>query len=355
VFAALACVVAVGAALKADREPPIRARWIALSLAAALIALCVHYTAILVIGPLCAWAAIRPSTPRRWRLAYPLACAACELALLPLVVAQLHAHPGRPGVAVSGAISSSSVKRMLEVPFTGRVQTLQALGIAVMLAAVAVVLVVSVRRATAARRFVVALAIVEPFCLFILSALGGRHFWGHLMLARYAAVAVPFLIVALALAFEAVPLKAALALGGCAAAVAVAGTLDSHRTSGFYLDARGAVAYLQRHARAGDAVLATSDPVAQVPLTYYGIDRLHPRWLGGVNAAALERATRGRTWVIAAEPTGHTPTSAAALADESVLLRPAGERPLAARVFPGNPGLLVTLIAPAARRNMAPR
>ncbi len=58
--------------------------------------------------------------------------------------------------------------------------------------------------------------------------------------------------------------------------MSVTGSLESHRASGFYLDARGAVTYVQRHARPGDAVFATTEVAAKVPLIHYGIGALHP-------------------------------------------------------------------------------
>lgn len=360
VFAGLACTLALGAALKAD-TPSNGRWWLAAALVASVLALCLHYTATLVIAPLCAWVATRSSLPRGWRAAFVIVCAAAEVALLPLLISQHHAHPGRPGVAVSGALNSGTLASMLDVPFAGRVQALEPLGIAVTLSAVTVVLLGALRarqatgrRAVTPRELVVALAVGEPLCLVVLSLFGGRHFWGHLMLIRYAAVALPFLIVTFALAFESLPAPSALALAGCMLAVAITGTLDSHRPSGFYLDARGAVAYVQRHALPGDAVVATSDVIAAVPLSHYGLGRLHPLWADARDAPALAYVRSGRTWVIAEEPQTRAPSAAAALAYERALLRGVGERPLATRTFAGIPGLLVVLIAPFQRRNIPP-
>jgi hypothetical protein len=341
VFAALAVTVAVAAAVRAGRDTPAAPGWLAVSLAASLLALSLHYTAVLAIAPLCVFVVARSSTPRRWRIAFPLACALAEVALLPLLISQHNAFPTRPGTAVSGAVSWTSITNMLELPFAGRVLTLKALGVAV----TAIGLAAGgwwAWRGGGARRLVLAIAVGEPLCLLVLSLLGGGHFWGHLMLTRYAAVAAPLLIVSFALALEAVPLTLAGALAGCAAAVAIAGALQSHRRAGFYLDARGAVAYVQRHIEPGDRVLATSDTVAQVPLLYYGIERLHPRWIAG---GRFLSELGGRSWVITELPAGSVPSAAATLAYERRVLGLLGRRPLAARTFAGIPGLLVVLIA----------
>jgi len=350
---ALAVTVAVAAAIRADRDGG--RRWLIASLAASVLAIFTHYTAMLAIAPLCLFVATRTAVPRRWRLGFPTVCLLSALALVPLLITQHHAHPGRPGVAVSGAVSSRTIAGLLGVPFAGRVQALEALGIAVMAVAVAVMVAAVVRRrAPAGRRLVVALAVGEPLSLFLLSVIGGRSFFGHVMLTRYAAVAAPLLIATVALALETLPGAGAVVLGLCAGLVAVTGTLQSHRPSSFFLDARGAITYVQRHALPGDAVLATSDVDAQLPLTHYGIDRWHPQWFSGDDEGTMLRREKARTWLIAETHGVQAPSSAAALAYERLALRPFGDRPLATRSFPGIPGLVVVLIAPAQRRTIRP-
>jgi 4-amino-4-deoxy-L-arabinose transferase-like glycosyltransferase len=341
VFAALAATVAIGAAIAAERRPRARGRWLAVSLLACVLALCLHYTAALVVAPVCAWVAASARAPRGWRVGFPAGCLATGLALLPLALTQHRHFPGRPGTAHSGAVSLTSVANMIETPFTGRVDALRGLGVAVIvLAAVAAVR----RGASARRRAVPVLAVGVPLCLLAVSAVGGASFLGHLMLPRYAAAAAPLMIVMVALAAESLPLPGAVALGACAAVVSLAGLLESHRSSGFYFDARDAVGYIEAHHRAHDAVLAPSDDVEALPLSGYGLDRLHPSRLGsGPNPLAEGR----RVWVIGQLPQQNTPSSGELLRFERAALRSSAERPLSARVFPGVPPLAVVLFGPA--------
>lgn len=338
VFAALAVTVAVAAAIRAMRDQPAASLWLAASLVAAVIALCLHYTASLAIVALCVWVATRTSLSHRWRIGFPVVCAVTDLALLPLLISQHNVFPNRAGTAGSGAVTWTSVTNMLELPLAGRVLALKALGVASILIALAFL---SRARTSPARKLVLAVAIGEPLSLFVLSVLGGRHFWGHLMLTRYAAVAAPLVIVAVALAYEAMPRALAGALAGCAVAVALAGSIDSHKRTGFYFDARDAVRYVLRHAQPSDQVLATYDSRAQAPLLYYGLGSLHPRWVAPGTAIGT---TPGRSWVIGVLKIGSVPSAAAALAYERIVLHPFGARPLAARTYPGIPGLLVVLV-----------
>lgn len=344
VFAALAATVAVAAAIESDQRPRSRARWLTVSLLASVLALCLHYTAALVVAPLCVWLAARVTVPRGWRLAFPAVCTATLLALAPLLLAQHHRFPGRPGTAESGAVSVTSIANVFEAPFTGRVDALRAVGVAVMVVAFALALAVAWRRgAGGPRRGVIGLALGVPLCLLVSSAIGGGAFWGHLMLPRYAAVAVPFMIVSIALAAEALPLYGTVALAICAATVAFAGLIDSHRPSGFYLDARGAVRYIAAHHEPGEPVLAPADDIAGLPLAAYGLNRFDAPAVG--RRTSLQGGKR-RVWVIAELPQGKPPSAAQMLAFERSALKPLGEQPLRARVFPGIPPLAVVLVGP---------
>jgi len=137
---------------------------------------------------------------RTWRWAYAGCCLLLVLALVPLLIGQHGSLHGRPGVSVSGALSSDSLLNMVQVPFVGRVERLRLLGALVAASGFLTVLIVSLRRryprGPAGRlALVLTIAAGGPLTLVALSAAGGHAFWGHLMLARYAGACGPFVLV----------------------------------------------------------------------------------------------------------------------------------------------------------------
>jgi hypothetical protein len=176
------------------------------------------------------------------------------------------------------------------------------------------------------------------------------------MLTRYAAFAVPFVVIVIAAAVAELARAArgagavfAAALAAGTALVAAAGVAGSHRAQGFYLDARGVAAYVRANELTGDAVIASSDPAVAVPLVNYG---LRPQWSGATAATMLAREHRGRLWVIFELPANGS-SAASVLAFVQRIAVPFGYRELRARVFPGIVPLAVVLeapLAPAARR-----
>jgi 4-amino-4-deoxy-L-arabinose transferase-like glycosyltransferase len=356
VFVALASAIAVGAAMRALRDPRVRAGWLAVALVCSVLALCLHYTAAVVTVPLCVWVATRSSLPRAWRAAFPLSALVTGAALLPLVLSQHRSVGSRPGTAHSGAVTLTSLVGMLEVPFTGRVDALRVVGLGVTMFSCAIV-AFAVYRARAvralvgsrserltregARALMLVLAVGVPVVLLAFSAVVGAGFLGHLMLPRYAAVGAPFTIVTVALAIEVVPRSVAAAIVVCAAIVIALGLHDSHRPKGFYADARGVAHYLRPRLQPGESVVATTDTVVQIPLLWY---RALPS-AETTPATTVLRLNRGRTWLID-ESGGYMPSDAILLADERRELKPFGLRPLVARAFPGMPTLEAVLVAP---------
>ncbi len=120
-FVALAVTVAVAAAVQAERRHS--TRWFAVALITAIIALCVHYTAVLVLAPLCVWTATRPAFTLRAKVLSVGMCTAVGIALIPLLIRQHDAFPTRSGVGASGNVTVTNVLKMIiDLPFTGRVQ-----------------------------------------------------------------------------------------------------------------------------------------------------------------------------------------------------------------------------------------
>jgi hypothetical protein len=116
-FVALAVTVAVAAAVQAERRHS--TRWFAVALITAIIALCVHHTAVLVLAPLCVWTATRPAFTLRTM--FVGMCTAVGIALIPLLIRQHNTFPTRSGVGASGNVTNV-LKMIIDVPFTGRVQ-----------------------------------------------------------------------------------------------------------------------------------------------------------------------------------------------------------------------------------------
>ncbi|MGI8412081.1 MAG: glycosyltransferase family 39 protein [Solirubrobacteraceae bacterium] len=351
VFVMLAVTVAVACALAAERSDRRRTAWLITGAAAAVISLWVHYTAAFVVVVLCGWVATRRTLPIRARAAFVGTCSLAGAALVPVLVAQHRAIPVRTGVAASAGLAAVNVQRLLETPFDGRVDALGVLGMLLTVGAVVLVAVLVRRRAvTREWRLLLLLAAGEPLTLLLASAFGA-----HLALTRYAAVSAPFMIVVIATALAAIvrlarPRYLGTVLAAVAAtslaAVALTGLLASHQTRGFYLDARGVVAYLTGHTLGRDAVLAPSSPAIAVPLIYYGISRLHPAATSEAAVAELLAQHTRRIWTILALPAGDHPTSAQLLASLARPARALGYRAVSARVFPGVSTLAVVLETP---------
>jgi hypothetical protein len=342
VFEMLAVTVAFAAALEAERASRRPGRWLCAAAAASVVALCLHYTAALAIGALCVWIAGRRTLPGWWRGAFVCLCITTVAVLVPLALAQHDAFPHRSGVAATAGVSWTTVAHMIEAPFDGRVNGLRTLGVVSMLAA-ACVLVVR-RRALKAQGLLLVVAVGGPLAMFVLSALGGGAFWGHLMLSRYIAFAVPIDLVLLAAAVcELGTIRVGLGalLSACLAFTAVGGLIDSHRTRGFYLDARGVASYMRTQGLGAGALIAPGDAGAQLPLLYYG---LRPDWFGSWQAAADLRRLADPLWVIYEVPESATADRLIKAIGPSV--RRLGYRPLSARLFPGVVPLALVRMSP---------
>lgn len=336
VFVMLAVTLAVAASLRALGTSRRQGRWLAAGAGAAVLALWLHYTAALVVVPLCAWVATREAFSRRSRYGFVAACAIAAVALVPLILAQHRAIPVRAATFTAG-VNRTNVERVFATPLDGRADSLLVLGV---LATVAALLTLAARRQSIVRewRLLVAIAAGVPLALLTLSAFGA-----HLMLTRYAAVAAPFTLVAIAAAVVGArsrPLGALLGAG--ALTVAVAGLVASHRQRGFYLDARGMARYVRAHELPGDAVLASSSPGSAVPLIFYG---LRPNFTGTEAANAIVRERRRRLWAIY-ELSEDVPAASEVLAFARGVLRPLGYDARQARVFPGTAPVAVVLEVP---------
>ena len=160
VFVALAVTVAVAAAIQAERRGG-SSRWFAVALIAAVVALTLHYTAVLVLAVLCVWIATRPAFTLRARALFVGTCTAVGIALIPLLLRQARVFPTRNGVGASGNVTVMNLLNMLDLPFTGRTQGLRPLGVAVVVGAVVAVVVVLKRPRRDSRALMLVTAIAD--------------------------------------------------------------------------------------------------------------------------------------------------------------------------------------------------
>jgi 4-amino-4-deoxy-L-arabinose transferase-like glycosyltransferase len=347
VFTSLGVTVAVAAALSAERSRNHRTAWLVASLLAAGLALCLHYTAALVLAPLCVRIAINPLFALRERVTFVGMCAAVQAALIPIIVAQQNANGGRADVANAADLSFTSASRVIAGPFAGRVDPLRAVGVAVVLISLLGLLIRRVRGRSVPGRsgsaFVAAVAFGEPLALLVLSGFGAR-----LALGRYAAVAVPMLVIAIAMAVAALPRPAALPLALAAVVVSALGLIDSHRTSGFYADARGVIRYVGSTRHAGDAVLTPDSPGITLPLRQYA-DLLSTPPIPVAVLGSAEAATFGarhrRLWIVS-DLTGLHITIGTLFSYEQGVAQQIGYRSLRPRIFSSVVPLAVALWVP---------
>lgn len=343
VLAALLVTVSVSAVLTAEGSGrhPRTFLWLGGLLAA--IALCVNYTAGIPVAMLCVWLLVKGGLPRRWRGALVTLCVLVELGLLPLFIIQWRNSPARAGVGSAADVSWANLGNLIRLPFYGPTAPLEAVGIAVTVAAAAAVLVRHWRQMTPNLALVVAVAVGQPAILILLSAFGAR-----VAVARYAVVAAPFLIVVVAAGLAAWP-KFLARVGALAAVlVCAAGLAAAHRRSGFYPDARGVVDFIQSHRDLGDAVISPQPPDYAVPLAYYGALRLRPvlpyAFSGSAAASTLVHERR-RLWVIA--PVASNSVTAARVAGtQQQFASRLGYRVVRSKVLPSLQPLSVTLWSP---------
>jgi len=281
VFAMLAVTVAVGATMRGVRTRSARTRMLSLGALAAVIALLLHYTSLLVIVPLCVWLATRRASSPRARAAFLGSCAVALLLIAPLF---LHTYKYVPNgvLGASAKVTWPNIAHVAETPFDGRVAVgVDALTIVAAAAVIVSVIVLLVlpgtsfrERANAAvrdRYLLVALASVAPVVLLV-AAFAGKS----VLITRYSAVAAPFLITAVAAAVVSLPRPAAAALAAAALVPACVGVIVSHTKRGFYLPTRDAIDYIAAHQQRRELLAVPGSVGTEVPLLYYAARRLHP-------------------------------------------------------------------------------
>jgi uncharacterized membrane protein len=273
VFVLLALTVAVGLTVRGAVETAHRTRRLALGGAAAVLALWLHYTAALVVAPLCVWLVARRGLTVRTRAAFVGVCLAGALVELPLFIHQYHYAPGG-GIGATGAITGLNAARVLETPFDGRfvasVNALRIIGLLALAISVAA-LAAGARGSVRAPRLLLALGVTAPIVILILGAAGK-----DVVITRYTAVAAPMLLTAIAAAVPSLPRAAAAILAALAATAAVWGVIAIHRRTGLDAPAREAISFIHSHPELGAVVALPGHPGADIPLGFYAERDLRP-------------------------------------------------------------------------------
>jgi uncharacterized membrane protein len=346
VFLMLACVIAVGATVRANQQASGRNRRLALGAAAAFLAIWLHYTAVSVILPLAVWVGAASAFSRRQRLMFIAACVAGAATVLPLLLEQYHYNPN--GGAIAGAINWQNLVAVVGTPFTSRVGTpvnvRTVVGALVVLAAVAALLLQR-RERVAHRGLLAALGAFGVVALIVVDLTGK-----HILITRYTTITAPFLITTVVAACVQLRRAHAALLAIVAAAVSVAGLIDNHSSRQFYAPAKQAVQYISAHQRPHDFMFAPGVPVTDTALFYYVTHRTHPKLhFFGLLDPGVPHAfrTHERIWIV---DRPRKPTDASALAAVSRLLHRFRWHSVTTRVYATSINLGVLLTVPDASR-----
>ncbi|MGI8903589.1 MAG: glycosyltransferase family 39 protein [Solirubrobacteraceae bacterium] len=276
IFAVLLVTVGVAALLEARRRSggwP-RMLWLIAAAAASVGAFWMHYTADLVLAPALIWFVWRPGASTRGRIVLPAVCAVADLVLAPLLVHQL-GRGNQAGIAASATLTFDHAAAVIAAPFSGRVISVSAwvlIGALVVL----VTLAISALRVRSPRfrllgEIVLPAAVIPIVALFAITIFSSSP----VLLARYASVAAPFLLILIAFAIlhesrlVGVPVAIAALIAG------IGETAHTHSDSGAYPNTRAAIANIAAKGHPGDFILAGGYPALPGALDYYlGRDEL---------------------------------------------------------------------------------
>lgn len=261
IFVMLAVTVAVAALLQAERTEGSRGRWLALSMVAAVVAQAMHYTAWLVLVPVGVYLLIWSPLARRQQIAWTAVAAVSGVVWAPLLVEQMSSGhnawlthfadlgPGHFGDVFGG-------------PFSGRIFLPSERAV---LGALPVLLatIVCALRPRREPRLMVVLALAAPVALLLVTLAGHPA-----LLIRYVAVAVPFMIVIMAVALTEVPLWSRVVLLPVLV-LAIVNLVAADVKSGQYRDYRDALGYVRHHLAARDLVVGIGNKLMVFDLRYY--------------------------------------------------------------------------------------
>jgi 4-amino-4-deoxy-L-arabinose transferase-like glycosyltransferase len=310
VFVMLAVTIAAAATIKAVQEPDKR-RWLTLAVGSTALAVLLHYTAVLVLFPVFLWAVRQKELSVKGRLALGAAVAVPFVALIPLMLVQVGAGHHNIAADAYAKITPVGLLKLAGTPWDGRalggMSITYELGFLVLVDALALLAFGDVFRRVRGRWLLVAASVLPILLIVGVSAL--KH---PMALTRYAAVAVPFMLVAIGVVISRLPQAMGVALMAVAVVASVIGIVAAQLPSGQWPDARGAFADTAHRWRSGDVVVGLNNFAYPDSMDFYA-DRL-PAGAGGAkgyytsydafNAPQVKRALKDckRVFVVSSPP-----------------------------------------------------
>lgn len=272
VWVMLALTIAVAALIQAARGRSLP--WLLAGALAAICAVLLHYTALLVLAPLALWLWCQRDLRVRWRVGFLAAIAVPVAALVPLALTQL-SQGHQEASDIYASLTTLNALRIAGTPFDGRatggLMLWREVAAVVVIDALALLAFADRLRAVRTRWLIVACGLVPLTVVGVVSALGQP-----VALTRYTAVAAPFILVAIgAVAAYAHRALTAVLLAG-ALAVSAAALVAAQQHDGQNPDTRAAIATAASNWRDGDVVVGLGLLGFDGALSYYAEKLLPP-------------------------------------------------------------------------------
>ncbi|HVF76880.1 MAG TPA: glycosyltransferase family 39 protein [Solirubrobacteraceae bacterium] len=309
VWVMLALTIAVAAAIQATRDRSWR--WTATAALAAVCAVLLHYTSLLVLAPLVAWMCCQSELAGRWRLAFAAGVGLAVAAVAPLAIVQM-AQGHHDSAETYASLTTFNALRLAGTPFDGRasggLMLWREIGAVVVIDALALLALSDRFRRMRERWLIVMCGLVPLLVVATASALAQP-----VALTRYTAVAAPFILVAIGIVAAHAHRVLAIVLVAGAVVASGAALVASQGEHGQNPDTRAAVAMAAAGWSKGDVVAGIGLLGFDGALSYYG-EKLLPPGTPPVSAfgtldeavaapsvfSAAER--RSRLWLLADPP-----------------------------------------------------
>jgi uncharacterized membrane protein len=283
IFVMLAVTVAAAAVIRLTQQPQ-RTRWLLLAINAGVVAVLMHYTAVLVLAPLAVWLSRQRDVPLRSRVAVSVAFALPLLALLPLLATQLGAGHHDTAVDAYARITSTGLLRLVATPFDGRaldgMMLSYQLGFLALVDAVALLALADRFRHVSTRWLLVGASVLPVVAIIAVSATVNPF-----AITRYTAVATPFMLVTIALVVWRVPRVLGISLLALSLVSGVLGVSAAQTKRGQWPDVRSAMRDTAQRWRPGDVIVGLNNVQFRGASAYYDKREL-PAETGGTRGFA---------------------------------------------------------------------
>lgn len=310
IFVMLAVTVAAAAAIRATQEPERRC-WLALAAAAAATSVLLHYTAVLVLGPLALWMLTQRQLPTRARLTIGAAVAIPFVALIPLLVSQIGEGHQSGGANAYAKITPLGLLKLAGTPWDGRalggMTITYELGFLALVDAIALIAFADRFRRLKTRWLLIGACVLPLVAILAVSVAVTP-----MALTRYTAVAVPFMLVAIGVAVIRMPRAIGIPLFAAALVAGAIGTAAANTARGQWPDVRGAMEHIADRWQPGDVVLGLENLAYNDAMTYYRreLPAAAPQPPGYFTSYDAMRAPKTRTalagghtvWVVSSPP-----------------------------------------------------